>query len=239
MSDRSRFYPPRRPGGKRGLAEPPEPGQTAAMDMQPPADPFAVTSEAQLRALYAEPAGLAVSKVAPRIEATARAWIAMSPFCILSTVGSRGVHATPRGDAPGFVAVEPDGTLIIPDRRGNNRLDGLRDILEDNRVSVIFFVPGASEVLRVHGTARITSDPALTGRFVERDKTPTTVLVVHVTEVFMQCAKSIMRSRLWDGRKRPEGLPTMGKAIASQSGQSFDTGAYDAAAPERLQQTMY
>ncbi|MBR0683668.1 flavin-nucleotide-binding protein [Roseomonas eburnea] len=211
------------------------------MDTQAPtSDAFAVTTESQLRALYGEALDGAVKKVAHRIEATARAWIAASPFCILSTVGARGVHATPRGDAPGFVAVEPDGTLIIPDRRGNNRLDGLRDILEDPRVSVIFFVPGASEVLRVHGTARITADPALCARFVERGKAPTTVLVVTVTELFMQCAKSIMRSRLWDGKARPDGLPTMGQLIASHRGDGeLDATAYDRDAPERLKQTMY
>lgn len=206
----------------------------------PISDPFAVTTEDQLRALYGEALEGAIRKVAHRIEATARAWIAASPFCVLSTVGSRGVHATPRGDAPGFVAVEPDGTLIIPDRRGNNRLDGLRDILEDPRVSVIFFVPGASEVLRVHGTARISADPALRARFVERGKTPTTVLLVSVSELYMQCAKSIMRSRLWDGRPRPEGLPTMGQLIAAHRGDGqLDAAAYDRDAPERLKQTMY
>ncbi len=210
------------------------------MDTHPSADPFAVTTEARLRELYDQPLEGPLKKVTHRIEATARAWIAASPFCILSTVGSRGVHATPRGDAPGFVAVEPDGTLLIPDRRGNNRLDGLRDILEDNRVSVIFLVPGASEVLRVHGRARITADPALTARFVERGKTPATVLVVTVHELFMQCAKSIMRSRLWDGRARPDGLPTMGQLIAAHRGDgTVDATAYDREAPERLTQTMY
>lgn len=210
------------------------------MDSHLPADPFAVTSEAQLRTLYDQPAEGPLKKVTHRIEATARAWIAASPFCILSTVGSRGVHATPRGDAPGFVAVEPDGTLIIPDRRGNNRLDALRDILEDNRVSVIFFVPGASEVLRVHGTARITADQALTARFVERGKAPATVLVVTVTELFMQCAKSIMRSRLWGDTPRPAGLPTMGQLIAAHRADGqVNPEAYDREAPERLTQTMY
>jgi uncharacterized protein len=210
------------------------------MDTQTPTDPFAVTTEARLRELYDAPLEGPLKKVTHRIEATARAWIAASPFCILSTVGSRGVHATPRGDAPGFVAVEPDGTLLIPDRRGNNRLDALRDILEDNRVSVLFFVPGASEVLRVHGTARISADPALTGRFVERGKAPATVLVVRATELFMQCAKSIMRSRLWDGRARPGGLPTMGQLIAAHRGDgAVDPAAYDSEAPARLTQTMY
>jgi PPOX class probable FMN-dependent enzyme len=210
------------------------------MDMQTPPDPFAVTTEARLRELYDAPLEGPLKKVTHRVEATARAWIAASPFCILSTVGSRGVHATPRGDAPGFVAVEPDGSLLIPDRRGNNRLDALRDILEDDRVSVIFFVPGASEVLRAHGIARITADPALTARFVERGKAPATVLVVTVQELFMQCAKSIMRSRLWGGAARPAALPTMGQLIAAHRADgAVDPAAYDAEAPERLNQTMY
>lgn len=210
------------------------------MDTHAQPDPFAVTTEARLRELYDEPLEGPLKKVAHRIEATARAWIAASPFCILATVGARGVHATPRGDAPGFVAVEPDGTLIIPDRRGNNRLDALRDILEDDRVSVIFLVPGASEVLRVHGTARITADPALTRRFVERGKAPATVLVVTVTELFMQCAKSVMRAGLWGGLPRPAGLPTMGQLIAAHRGDgTVDAAAYDRDAPERLTRTMY
>lgn len=150
------------------------------------------------------------------------------------------MHTTPRGDAPGFVAVEPDGTLIIPDRRGNNRLDALRDIVEDNRVSVIFLVPGASEVLRVHGTARITANPALTGRFVERGKAPATVLVVSVTELFMHCARSVMRSRPWGGLPRPVGLPKMGQLIAAMRGDgAVDAAAYDRGAPERLTRTKY
>jgi len=210
------------------------------MDTQAPADPFAVTTDARLREIYDQPLEGPIKKVTHRIEATARAWIAASPFCILSTVGSRGVHATPRGDAPGFVAVEPDGSLLIPDRRGNNRLDALRDILEDDRVSVIFLVPGAAEVLRVHGRARITADPALASRFVERGKTPATVLVVRVEELFMQCAKSIVRSRLWGGVARPATLPTMGELIAAHRADgAVDPVAYDAEAPERLDRTMY
>ncbi len=210
------------------------------MDTQAPVDPFAITTLDQLLAHYDTPLEGPLKKVTHRIEATARAWIAASPFCILSTVGARGVHATPRGDAPGFVAVEPDGTLLIPDRRGNNRLDGLRDIIEDPRVSVIFFVPGASEVLRVHGIARITADPAVCARFVERGKTPATVLVVRVQELFMQCAKSIMRSRLWGEAKRPQDLPTMGQLIAAHRADGqVDPVAYDSEAPARLNQTMY
>ena len=211
------------------------------MDTHPTrTDPFALTNEDQLRALYDMPLEGPLKKVTQRIETTARAWIAASPFCILSTVGSRGVHATPRGDAPGFVSVLDDGSLAIPDRRGNNRLDALRDIVEDNRVSVIFLVPGAAEVLRVHGLARITADPALRSRFTIRGKDPTTVLVVEVRELFMQCAKSIMRSRLWDGRKRPEGVPTMGQLIAAHRGDgAVEPASYDAEAPVRLEQTMY
>lgn len=135
--------------------------------------------------------------------------------------------------------LEPDGTPLIPDRRGDNRLDALRHILEDNRVSVIIFVPGAADVLRVYGTARITADPSLTAGFAEHGKTPATVLVVGVTELFMRCATSIMRSRLGGGMPRPVGLPTMGDLIASHRADGqVDAAEYDWEAPSRLDRTM-
>ena len=135
--------------------------------------------------------------------------------------------------------LEPDGTPLIPDRRGDNRLDALRHIFEDNRVSVIIFVPGAADVLRVYGTARITADPSLTAGFAEHGKTPATVLVVGVTELFMRCATSIMRSRLGGGMRRPVGLPTMGDLIASHRADGqVDASEYDWEAPSRLDRTM-
>ncbi len=207
--------------------------------MQPPADPFAVTSLDSLRTLYGEPLELAKNKATHRIDAATRQFIAASPFVLLGTSGARGIHITPRGDAAGFVEVVDETTLILPDRRGNNRLDGLQDILEDDRVSLLFLVPGAGETLRVHGHARITADPAMRARHIAQGMEPTTLLVVSVTELFMQCAKALMRSRLWDGRGRPDGLPTMGQLLASQTPGRVEAAAVDSSYPERLRSTMY
>jgi uncharacterized protein len=208
------------------------------MDSLPP-DPFAVTSLAALEALYEAPSELVRNKATDRLDAATRRFIGASPFLLLGTSGARGIHITPRGDAPGFVTVVDDTTLILPDRRGNNRLDALRDLLEDPRVSLLFLVPGAGETLRIHGTAHITTDPALRAAHVAQGKEPRTLLVVRVHELFMQCAKALMRSRLWDGRGRPEGLPSMGELLASQSAGRIEAAAMDGNYPERMRTTMY
>ena len=178
-------------------------------------DPRAVASLAALEALYAAPSELVKNKATDRVDARTSAFIAASPFVLLGTSGARGIHVTPRGDAPGFVTPADARTLILPDRRGNNRLDALRDILEDNRVSLFFLVPGVGETLRVHGTARITTDPARRAAHVAQGKEPATLLVVTVRELFMQCAKALMRSRLWEGPARPSGVPRFAMMSAS------------------------
>jgi PPOX class probable FMN-dependent enzyme len=202
-------------------------------------DPHAVTSLAALEALYAAPSELVKNKATDRVDARTAAFIAASPFVLLGTSGARGIHITPRGDAPGFVTVAEARTLILPDRRGNNRLDALRDILEDNRVSLLFLVPGVGETLRVHGTARITTDPALRAAHVAQGKEPATLLVVTVRELFMQCAKAPMRSRLWEGRARPSGVPSMGELLAAQTPGRVTAEQVDADYPERMRTTMY
>ena len=202
-------------------------------------DPHAVTSLDQLLSLYDEVTPVAASKSTDRLDAPTRAFIAASPFCLLGTQGSRGNHITPRGDAPGFVEVLDDHRVMLPDRKGNNRLDGLRDILEDNRVSLLFLVPGVNETLRLHGLATISTDPALRARCVAQGKTPTTVLVIEVREIFMQCAKAFMRSGLWAGRPRPAEVPTMGQLIAAHKKGGIDPADYDQAAPARLQANLY
>ena len=212
------------------------------MDTLPPiaaADPHAVTTLEQLAALYDAPRELVLKKVTDRLHEPTLRFIAASPFCLLATAGSKGVHCTPRGDAPGFVAALDERTLALPDRRGNNRLDALRDIIENPVVALLFLVPGAGEALRVNGTARITADPALRARFVADGRPPATVLVVTVREVYMQCAKAIMRSRLWDGRSRPAGLPSMGELLAAHTAGAVEPASYDAEAPARLRATMY
>ena len=209
------------------------------MEQTPSPEPFAIASLVALARHYEAPSERALKKVAPRLDDTARNFIAASPFCILTTIGQNGTHATPRGDAPGFVACLEDGSLALPDRRGNNRLDGLRDIIEDPRVALLFLIPGVAEALRVGGTARITTDPALCARFVERGKAPTSVILISPREVYMQCAKSILRSRLWGDAPRPAGVPTAGEMIASHTGGMVDSAAYDATAPARLAETLY
>jgi hypothetical protein len=209
------------------------------MDAMTPADPFAVATLEQLAAIYEPPRELVLKKVIPQLESKALAFIAASPFAILATVGPQGVHATPRGDAPGFIRPLDERTLALPDRRGNNRLDGLRDILANPAVALLFLVPGAGEALRVNGTARITADPSLRARFAVDGREPTTVVLVTIGELYMQCAKSVMRSKLWAGRERPAALPSAGELLAAHTTGMVEPASYDAEAPQRLRDTMY
>ena len=209
------------------------------MDVQPTTDPFAVTTHEALQALYAAPSETVMNKVTDRLEAKTRAFIAASPFCLLATSGPRGPHVTPRGDAPGFVLAPDEKTLVLPDRRGNNRLDGYRDIIDNPAVAFLFLVPGAGETLRVHGQARISTDPALRELCIAEEKLPTTVLVTTVTEVYLQCPKAFIRSSLWGERKRPEGLPSMGQLLAEHLRGGLDAAAYDRDGPARLRATLY
>ena len=169
-----------------------------------------------------------------------RAFIAASPFCILATAGRHGPHATPRGDAPGFVVPLDETTLALPDRRGNNRLDGLRDILDNPQVALLFLIPGVGETLRVHGTARITADPALRARFAVEGKEPATVLLVAVREVYAHCAKAIMRSGLWAGREQAGRRADNGELIAAHTaGGQIDAAQYEAEYQARIKAQMY
>jgi uncharacterized protein len=202
-------------------------------------DPHRISTLEELEALYGPVSELAKNKVTDRVDPRTAAFIAASPFLLLGTSGARGLHITPRGDAPGFVTVADPQTLILPDRRGNNRIDGLRDLMEDNRVSLLFLVPGVAETLRVNGTAHITTDPALRAVHVAQGKEPATLLVIAVRQLFMQCAKALMRSKLWDGRPRPEGVPTMGQLMASHMDGRVLAEEVDASYPERIRTTMY
>ncbi|WP_431269107.1 pyridoxamine 5'-phosphate oxidase family protein [Dankookia sp. P2] len=203
-------------------------------------DGFAITTAEQLAAAYEAPHPRFLAKVTDRLEATSRAFIAASPFCILATAGPHGPHATPRGDAPGFVVPLDDRTLALPDRRGNNRLDGLRDILDDPQVALLFLIPGVGETLRVHGMARITTDPALRARFAVAGQLPATVLLVTVREVYAHCAKALMRSGLWTGRERPPGVPTNGAMIAAHTASGgIDPAQYEAEYQARIKAQLY
>ena len=182
-----------------------------------------ITSREQLREVYPEPKGRTVRKVIDHLEEHCRAFIALSPFLLLSTAVADGKgDVTPRGDAPGFVAVLDDNTLAIPDRPGNNRLDSLQNVIENPEVGLLFLVPGFMETLRINGTAQIRTDQELSQRFAVAGRLPPSVLVVTVREAFLHCAKSIMRSRLWDADAQVERslMPTIGQIISDQLGES-------------------
>ena len=150
----------------------------------------------------------------------------MSRFLVLTTVGPEGTDASPRGDATPVVAIEDETTLILPDWQGNNRLDSLRNIVRDGRVSLMFMVPGCKNVVRVNGLAVLSNETALTNRFETAGKLPKTVIVISVSEVYFQCAKALMRSELWSGADQSHGLPTAGDFI-SEFKELFDAKAYD------------
>jgi len=194
-----------------------------------------------LRAVYGEPSGGAVAKEVDYLHPHYQAMIRAAPFAVLATVGERFVDASPRGDGPGFVEIADDRTLLLPDRRGNNRIDGLRNILADNRVALLFLIPGIGETLRVNGRAEISVDPDLLARFIHAGKLPRSVLVVHVETVFFQCAKAVIRSELWNpARQIPRtALPSNGTILADVTQGQFDGAAYDATAPARLLETLY
>ncbi len=173
----------------------------------------------QLRQKYKLPKGRAVEKVINRFEEHSRNFIAHSPFLIIGSVRNDGQgDVTPRGEEPGFVKIIDDITLAIPDRPGNNRLDTLINILERPGVGLIFFIPGVNETLRINGVAEIRDDDELRELFIVNERLPATVLLVKVNEIYLHCAKALMRSRLWDEDTKIERtqFPTMGQMISDQ-----------------------
>jgi PPOX class probable FMN-dependent enzyme len=200
-----------------------------------------VRDEATLQAIYGRPSGAAVAKQVDYLHPHYQSMIRASPFLMLASIGPEGADATPRGDRPGFVEIADEHTLLLPDRRGNNRIDTMRNIIADSRVALLFLIPGIGETLRVNGNAEISVDPALLERFIAEGKLPRSVLVVHVTTVFFQCSKSVMRSRLWDPdiQIKRSALPSTGTIVADIARGDFDAAAYDATAPQRLKETLW
>jgi PPOX class probable FMN-dependent enzyme len=196
---------------------------------------------AALRALYDLPGDTSLAKEVDHVHAVYRPFIEAAPFAALATLGPAGLDISPRGDAPGFVHVADARTLLLPDRRGNNRIDSLRNIVHDPRVALLFLIPGCKEALRVNGEARISAAPALLGRFAVDDKPPRSVLVITVRTVFFQCARAVMRSGLWDPARQIDRarLPSAGAILGTLSGSRIDGAAYDAALPQRQRNTLY
>jgi len=165
-----------------------------------------VRSERELRAIYDQPSARAVCKETPTLGDDGRAFIAHSPFLVMGTAGADGTcDVSPKGDAPGFVRVLDDRRLLVPDRLGNNRLDGLRNIVENAHVALIFFIPGREDMLRVNGRATIVRDDALLDQLAVGDKRPRTALLVEVEQSFLHCARAAKRSGLWDPARWPDG----------------------------------
>jgi PPOX class probable FMN-dependent enzyme len=206
-----------------------------------PHDTFAVTDIETLERLYGAPAAASIIKEIDHIHPHYRALIEAAPFVALATSGPGGLDVSPRGDPAGFVQVEDDKTLLLADRRGNNRIDSLRNIVTDPRVALLFLIPGIGETLRVNGRAHISIDPALLDRFAVDGKAPRSVLRIHVEQVFFQCSRAVLRSKLWDpGRQMDRNrLPSTGTILSDLSAGEVGGKQYDEELPARLKATMY
>lgn len=200
-----------------------------------------ITDMDALERLYGKPSGPALAKEIDHISAPYRAFIEKAPFLVLATVGPEGLDCSPRGDPAGFVRVQDEKTVLIPDRPGNNRVDALRNIVRDPRISLLFLIPGVGETLRINGRAEILVEPARLASFAIRGKRPKSVLKVHAEQVYVQCPKALVRARLWDPEARiPRStLPSLGEMIAAASRERFDSDAFDRDYPDRVSKTIY
>src|SRR6202011_3915008 len=195
----------------------------------------------QLEAIYGQPNDASTVKVADRIMPAYRMLIERSPFAALATSGPEGLDCSPRGDLSGFVRIHDDKTLMMPDRRGNNRIDSLRNIVRDPRMALLFLIPGSGSTLRVNGRAQVSVDPNLLTSFKVEGKAPRTVVVMTVDEIYFQCARAIVRSDLWNPDKRvdPRSLPTPGQILAEMSENRVGGADYDRAWLERARQSLW
>ncbi|NRA86797.1 MAG: pyridoxamine 5'-phosphate oxidase family protein [Rhizobiales bacterium] len=199
-----------------------------------------ITTIEQLEALYKPPTGLTITKEIDFINDQYRQFIEASPFCILSTYGEKGIDCTPRGDPYPLVRITDSKTILLPDRKGNNRVDNMRNIIENSQVGLIFLVPNAGETIRVAGRAEIIVDVELNESFAIKGKPATSVLRISVDKIYFHCSKALIRSALWKSetyidRKTFPTAGQMGKAID----QSFDGETYDRNLPERYKKTLY
>lgn len=199
-----------------------------------------ITTIEQLEAIYAETGLTSTAKVADRVTPHYRVMIEKSPFAALATCGPEGLDCSPRGDLPGFIRIHDEKTLMMPDRRGNNRVDSLRNIVRDPRIALLFLIPGSGNTLRVNGHGHLSTAPDLLESFRMEGKLPRTVLVMTVEEIYFQCARAIVRADLWNPEKRvdPRELPTPGQILAAMTAD-IDGAAYDREWPERARKSMW
>ena len=197
-----------------------------------------IEDSAELEALYGTPSDAALRKVAQRLTPAYQRWIEAARFCVISTVGPDGTDGTPRGDDGPVVLELNPGTLALPDWRGNNRLDSLRNIVSDGRISLMFMVPGDNVVVRVNGTAWLTDDAALRERFRRKSMLPATVAVIEIAEVYAQCPKALLRSGLW-GRDDSAATPSLGEILDEMTSGEIEAGAWEREYPERARNTLW
>jgi uncharacterized protein len=206
---------------------------------------YTITTIAELEAIYEFPAETmpAVVKELDHISDHYRRFIEMSPFVVLATAGpeGEGLDCSPRGDPAGFVRVVDAKTVMIPDRRGNNRVDSLRNIVRDGRVALLFLIPGIGATLRINGRAKLSTDPDLRASFNMEGKAPRSIIVVTADRVYTQCPKALVRSDLWNPAKHAEksALPTSGEIMQALTKGKIDGKEYDVAYPARLRETIY
>src|SRR5262245_58981151 len=200
-----------------------------------------ITTTEQLAAIYGAPHDVAIAKEIDHVSAHYRAFIEAAPFFALATGGPEGLDCSPKGDAPGFVRVVDEHTLLIPDRLGNNRIDSLRNIVRDPRVALLFLIPGVSETIRVIGRAAITTEPELLASFEVNGKLPRSVIVVTVERVYYQCTKAIIRSKLWDPSRHVDRktLPTAGTIMAALTNGRLGGAEHDRTQMERTMARLY
>lgn len=194
-----------------------------------------------LQALYGEVNDVSRLKEIDYLHPHYAALIAASPFLVLATAGPDGLDASPRGDPAGFIEIADDHTLLMADRRGNNRIDSLRNIVANPQVALLFLVPGIGETLRVNGRAEISVEPALIERFTHDGKPPRSVLVIHVERVFFQCSRAVLRAELWNPERHVPraSLPSTGQMLAAVTKDRIDAQTYDRELPPRLATTLY
>jgi PPOX class probable FMN-dependent enzyme len=200
-----------------------------------------ITTLEELETIYGVPAEPSIVKEIDRVTPHYRALIDASPFAVLATSGPEGLDCSPRGDLPGFIRTQDEKTLVMPDRRGNNRADSLRNIVRDPRVALLFLIPGVGNTLRVNGRAQLSTDAVLLASFAVDGKAPRCVVVIAVESVYFQCARAIIRADLWNPSKHvsPEALPSAGQILAALSDNRVGGEEYDRTWCNRAQQTLW
>ena len=200
-----------------------------------------VQSVEQLEAIYGQPGETSLIKEVPHVIPHYRQFIEASPFCTLATTGPEGLDCSPRGDKPGFVRVADERTLMMPDRRGNNRVDSLSNIVRNPKIALCFLIPGSRTSLRVNGTARLSIEPDLLASFAVDDKPPRSVIVIKTEAIYFQCGRAIQRSSLWseEAKVDPASIPTPGDVLAWLSDNRIGGEKYDQEWDGRAAETLW